>query len=131
MSDLRRRLNERINRVLEQIEANNFPEAARLMADVDGLSDEFNQRIDGIRADMLPQVDASAATVIGDQQQAIVDLGHRDCDCLRSWDWCSRCWSAAGITRPVRRLLEGTRAVEAGQLDEIDHRHHAATRSAS
>ena len=26
-------------------------------------------------------------------------------------------WSASGITRPVRLLLQGTREVEAGQLD--------------
>src|SRR5690348_4217301 len=62
MTDLRRHLNEQSDRVLEQVEANDFAEAARLMAEVDGLRDEFNTRIDGIRADMLRQVEASAAT---------------------------------------------------------------------
>ena len=31
---------------------------------------------------------------------------------------------STGITRPVRRLLEGTRAVEAGQSRRIDQHHN-------
>jgi class 3 adenylate cyclase len=117
MTDLRRRLNERSDRVMEQVEANNFPEAARLMADVDGLRDEFNIRIDSIRADMLRQVEASAATVVREQHQTIaVSAVVTAIACVLGFVFAMLVGS--GITRPVMRLLEGTRQVEAGRLDQ-------------
>ena len=117
MTDLRRRLNEQSERVLEQVEANNFPEAARLMADVDGLRDEFNARIDGIRADMLHQVEASAATVVREQHQAIaISAAVTAIACVLGFVFAMLVGS--GITRPVMRLLEGTRQIEAGRLDQ-------------
>jgi class 3 adenylate cyclase len=117
MTDLRHRLNEQSDRVLEQVEANNFPEAARLMAEVDGLRDEFNTRIDSIRADMLRQVEASAATVSRQQQQTIViSAVVTAIACVLGFVFAMLVGS--GITRPVIRLLEGTREVEAGRLDQ-------------
>jgi class 3 adenylate cyclase len=118
MSDLRHRLNEQSNRVLEQIEANNVPEAARLMAEVDGLRDDFNTRIDGIRADMLRQVEASAATVVRDQRQTIV-ISAIVTAIACGLGFVFAMLVGSGITRPVMRLLEGTREVEAGRLDQL------------
>ncbi|WP_407159749.1 adenylate/guanylate cyclase domain-containing protein [Bradyrhizobium sp. STM 3557] len=117
MTDLRHRLNEQSDRVLEQVEANNFPEAARLMADVDGLRDEFNTRIDGIRADMLRQVEASAATVAHEQHQTIaISAVVTAIACVLGFVFAMLVGS--GITGPVMRLLQGTREVEAGRLDQ-------------
>jgi len=117
MTDLRHRLNEQSDRVLEQVEASNFPEAARLMADVDGLRDEFNTRIDSIRADMLHQVEASAATVVREQHQTIaISAMVTAIACVLGFVFAMLVGS--GITRPVMRLLEGTREVEAGRLDQ-------------
>jgi class 3 adenylate cyclase len=117
MTDLRHRLNEQSDRVLEQVEANNFPEAARLMAEVDGIRDEFNTRIDGIRADMLRQVEASAATVVNEQQRTVVISAIVTAiACVLGFMFAMLVGS--GITRPVMRLLQGTREVEAGRLDQ-------------
>ena len=116
INDLRRRLGDENNLLLRQLDARNFDEARRTMARSDALRAEFNHKIDGIRADMLKQVQASASTVMSHQRQTI---------------WISAIVTAiaavlgfvfammvgSGITRPVLRLLEGTREVEAGRLD--------------
>jgi adenylate cyclase len=117
MTDLRRRLNEASGRVLTQIDAHDFPGASRTMAEVDGLRDEFNGRIDGIRADMLRLVEASAATVVGQQRRAIaISAVMTAIACVLGFVFAMLVGS--GITRPVLRLLEGTREVEAGRLDQ-------------
>jgi class 3 adenylate cyclase len=117
MGDLRRRLNDQNARVLEQLDAKNFPEASRIMIDVDALRDELNQRIDGIRADMLRQVEASAATVVGEQRQAIA-ISATVTVIASVLGFVFATMVGGGITRPVLRLLEGTREVEAGRLDQ-------------
>src|ERR1700691_340691 len=114
--DVRRLLNEEHSQLISRLESHDFPEVQRSLQRTDALRDQFNQRIDEIRAGMLAQVHASAATVMVDQQRAI---------------WVTVIVTAiaailgllfaglvgGGITRPVRLLLQGTRDVEAGQLD--------------
>jgi class 3 adenylate cyclase len=116
VTDVRRHLNEENSRLISQLEAHDFPEVQRSLKRIDAFRDEFNQKIDQVRADMLAQVYASAATAMVDQQWAI---------------WITVIVTAiaailgllfaglvgTGITRPVRLLLQGTREVEAGQLD--------------
>ena len=116
VTDVRQLLNEENSRLISQLEAHEFPEVQRSLKRIDAFRDEFNQKIDQIRADMLAQVYAGAATVMVDQQRAI---------------WITVIVTAiaailgllfaglvgTGITRPVRLLLQGTREVEAGQLD--------------
>ncbi len=103
--------------LLQQLDARDFAGTKSTMAHTDALREEFNRKIDGIRADMMKQVNASAATVIHEQRQAI---------------WISAILTAiaavlgfvfatmvgSGITQPVLRLLQGTREVEAGRLDQ-------------
>jgi class 3 adenylate cyclase len=117
VNDLRRRLDEEIGQLLRQLEGQNFTEVLNGLGRVDSLYDEFNQKMDLIRADMLGQVHESASTVIRNQQRAI---------------WISAIVTAiaaalgfmfamlvgSGITRPVYQLLEGTREVEAGRFDK-------------
>jgi adenylate cyclase len=114
--DLRRYLGEEHKRLLSFLEAGNFPEIRASLARAETLRDEFNQKVEEVRSDMLAQVRADAAVTMRDQQRAILIsvvltalaaiLG-----LLFSF------FVSTGITRPVRRLLEGTRAVEAGRLD--------------
>jgi class 3 adenylate cyclase len=116
ITDVRRLLSEEQSRIISQLDAHDFPEVQRSLQRTDALRDQFNQKIDEIRASMLTQVQSSAATVMVNQQRAI---------------WITDIVTAiaailgllfaglvgGGITRPVRRLLQGTRDVEAGQLD--------------
>jgi adenylate cyclase len=117
MNDLRRRLDEENDRVLEQLEANNFPEASRMMAHIDQLRTELNSRIDGIRADMLRQVEAGAATVVRQQRQTIA-ISAAVTAIAAVLGFFFAMLVGSGITRPVLRLLEGTREIEAGRLDQ-------------
>lgn len=116
VSDLSRHLKDETAQLFARLEARDLPEVMRSLPRVDSLRDEFNQKIDAIRRDMLAQVYVSTATIMRNQQGAI---------------WISAIVTALaailgltvsimisdGITRPVRRLLEGTRAVQAGQLN--------------
>ena len=116
VTEVRRFLNEENSRLISQLEAHDFPEVQRSLQRSDAFRDEFNQRIDQIRAGMLAQVHASAATVMVDQQRAtwitvIVTAIAAILGLLFAG------LVGAGITRPVRLLLQGTRDVEAGQLD--------------
>ena len=115
-SDLRRHLNDETAQMLPLLDARDFVEARRALARVDAFRDEFNQKIDTIRADMLAQVHASAATVMRDQQRAIL-VSAIVTALAAILGLIFAILVSDGITRPVRRLLEGTRAVEAGRLD--------------
>jgi class 3 adenylate cyclase len=115
-SDLRRHLNNETAQMLPLLDARDFVEARRALARVDTLRDEFNQKIDTIRADMLAQVHASAATVMRNQQRAIL-VSAIVTALAAILGLIFAILVSDGITRPVRRLLEGTRAVEAGRLD--------------
>jgi class 3 adenylate cyclase len=116
ISDLRRYLDDQTSQMLPLLDARDFAAARRALARVDTLRDEFSQRIDAIRADMLAQVYASAATVMRDQQRAIL-VSAIVTALAAIFGLSFAILVSGGITRPVRRLLEGTRAVEAGRLD--------------
>ena len=117
LDDSRRHLNTEIERLLPLLDGGNAASIADDLARIDALRDELNQKIDGIRSDMLALVRSDAAATLQRQHEVI--------------------WIAAALTaiaailgvlfsvlvstsmaRPVRRLLEGARAVEAGNLDE-------------
>ena len=52
--------------------AGNFPEVRASLARADTLRDEFNQKVEDIRTDMLAQVRVDAVVTMRDQQKAIV-----------------------------------------------------------
>jgi len=114
--ETRKQLSGESSRLLRLLDAKNFAEARQSMERVDALRDEFTQKIEAIRADMLKQVYASSAVVIQDEHQAmlisaivttlaaIIGLGFA-------------LFVSSGIIRPVHQLLQGARDVEAGHLD--------------
>jgi len=115
-SDLHRHLNDETAQMLPLLDARDFVEARRALARVDTLRDQFNQKIDTIRADMLAQGHASAATVLRNQQRVIL-VSAIVTALAAILGLIFAILVSDRITRPVRRLLEGTRAVEAGRLD--------------
>jgi class 3 adenylate cyclase len=116
INDLRGRLDEQGATLLKQLDARNFDEAKSTLASADALRAEFDHKIDGIRADMLNQVRASAATVIREQRQAIW-MSAIMTGIAAVLGFLFAMMVGSGITGPVLRLLEGTREVEAGRLD--------------
>lgn len=116
ISDLHRYLGEEYKRLLKLIEVGNIAEARDSVARTDTLRDDLNQRIEVIRTDMLALVRSDAVMTMRDQQTAIVisvvlTLLASILGLMFS------IFISTGITKPVRRLLDGTRAVEAGRLD--------------
>jgi class 3 adenylate cyclase len=114
--DLRRYLGEEYNRLLPMLEAGNFSEARMSLVRTDTLRDEFSQKVEDIRKDMLAQVRSDSAVTMRDQKTAItisvvLTVLASILGLLFSF------FISTGITTPVRRLLDGTRAVEAGRLD--------------
>jgi adenylate cyclase len=114
--DLRRQLNEENARLMPLLAAGNFPETNSSLARVDELRDEFSRKVDEIRKDMMTQVRADSAVIARDQQRTIV-ISVVLVALAAILGLTFSVFVSGGITRPVRRLLDGTRAVEAGQLD--------------
>jgi class 3 adenylate cyclase len=109
-------LNEEIMRMLPLLEAGNFPEVRASLARTDALRDDSNQKIEEIRTDMLAQVRADAVVTMGDQQKAIF-ISAILTVLAAILGLLFSLFVGTGITRPVQRLLDGTRAVEQGRLD--------------
>ncbi|MGY4624331.1 adenylate/guanylate cyclase domain-containing protein [Bradyrhizobium sp. USDA 4486] len=116
VSELRRDQDADHARLLKQIEAQQMAEARTTLEHIDALRDQFNQKIDAIRADMLKQVFAATSTVIGHQHQAIIVSGIVTL-LAAIVGFVFALLVSSGITRPVRLLLAGTREVEAGRFD--------------
>lgn len=116
VSDLHRYLGEEYKRLLSLLEAGNIAEARISLTRTDALRDDLNQRIDVVRTDMLAQVRSEAAMTMQDQNTAIM-ISLALTVLASALGLMSSIFISTGITGPVRRLLEGTRAVEEGRLD--------------
>ena len=116
--DLLHYLDEEHDRLFPLLEAKtqDFAEIRRGLSRIDALRDELNKRIDGIRADMMAQVRADAAVTMRDQRQNIA-ISALLTALAAILGLTFSMFVSSGITRPVRRLLDGTRAVEAGRLE--------------
>jgi class 3 adenylate cyclase len=113
-------LDEEHDRLFPLLEAKtqDVAEIRRSLTRIDALRDELNQRIDGIRTDMMAQVRADAAVTMRDQGRTIaISAALTGLAAILGLTF--SLFVSSGITRPVRRLLDGTRAVEAGQLDGL------------
>lgn len=117
VSELRRDMNEDHAKLLKQIDARQMDNARGTLEHLDVLRDNFNQKIDAIRADMLKQVFFSTSQVIGHQRQAIIISGIVTI-LAAVVGFAFALLVSSGITRPVRLLLAGAREVEAGRFDK-------------
>ena len=115
-SDLRRYLSEEYTKVLPLLEARKFADAMESLTRSDMLRDEFSQKVEEIRMDMMAQVRADAKVTMQDQSTAIT-ISVILTVLASILGLLFSLFISTGITKPVRRLLDGTRAVEAGRLD--------------
>jgi class 3 adenylate cyclase len=115
-SDLRRYLDEESKRMWPLLEAGNMPEVRASLARADALRDEFNRKIEEVRQDMMEQVRIDATVTMRDQKRAIA-VSAIVTALAAILGLTFALFVSTGITGPVRRLLDGTRAVEAGRLD--------------
>jgi len=115
-NDIRRYLNEEYTRLLQLLERRDPEELKRALARIDALRDDYTTKADVIRSDMLTQVRADAVVTMGHQREAIT-ISAIMTALAAILGLVVAILVSTGITRPVRRLLDGTRAVEAGQLE--------------
>ena len=116
VNELDRHLSEENAQLLSQLESKDFAEARHTLARADQARDEFSQKLDQIRADMLSQVSMSASVVLRNQNHAIL-ITIVVTALAAALGLVFAILVSGGITRPVRLLLEGTREVEAGHLE--------------
>ena len=117
MSESRQHLVQESEDLLSELDARDFSAVRRSLARVDSLRDKLNEKINAVRTEMLKVSDRAIATIRSEQTQAVVIsaivtllaaiVGLIFANLV-----------SGGIIRSVRQLLEGTRAVEAGQLDQ-------------
>ena len=117
MADTRRELNAEIERLLAALDVGDAKATADSLERVDALRDDLNQKLDAVRADMLALVKTDAAKTVQKQRQAMVIAAVLTA-LAAALGLVFAALVSSGMTRPVRRLLEGARAVEAGHLDE-------------
>jgi class 3 adenylate cyclase len=117
MSETRRQLNSEIERLTEALEGSDAKAISDALSRVDELRDDLIQKLDSIRADMLALLQQEAAAAVAKQRQAML-IAAVVTALAALVGLMFAILLSGGITRPVHRLLEGTRAVEAGNLDQ-------------
>ena len=117
MADTRRELNAEIERLFATLDTGDAKATADSLQRVDALRDDLNQKLDSIRADMLAIVNADTAITVHKQRQAMI-IAAILTSLAAALGLLFAALVSSGMARPVRRLLEGAHAVEAGRLDE-------------
>ena len=117
MSESRQHLEQEVEDLLSGLDARDFSAVRRSLARVDSLRVQLNEKLDAIRADLLKVSYRAIATIRSEQTRvvlisAIVTLLAAIIGLIFAN------LVSGGIIRSVRQLLDGTRAVEAGQLDQ-------------
>jgi adenylate cyclase len=117
VSESRRNLKEVAEELLLQLDARDFEAARRSLARADALRDELDEKINAVRTEMLKTSYGAIATIRSEQRQAVV-ISAIATALAAIVGLIFANLVSGGIIRSVRQLLEGTRAVEAGQLDQ-------------
>jgi len=117
VSDTRRQLRQASGELLSELEARDFAAVRRSLARVDSLRDEFSEKIDAVRTEMAKVSYGAVATIRSQQTQAVMISAIATLLAAIVGLIFANLVSG-GIIRSVRKLLEGTRAVEEGHLDQ-------------
>jgi len=120
MSQTRRHLSQEQGQLLADLDARDFPAARRSLARVESLRDEFNEGVEAVRNDLTATSLGAIATIKSEQMQAVlISMIVTLLAAIVGLIFANLV--GGGIIRPVRRLLEGTQAVAAGDLDQSIH----------
>jgi hypothetical protein len=109
INDLRRYLSEEYQRLLPLLDASHFPEATASLTRTDALRDEFTQKVENIRKEMMAQVRRDAELTMRDQKSTIaISMVLTALASILGLFFAV--FVSVGITRPVRRLLASSTA---------------------
>jgi len=114
--DSRRRLNAENDRLLKVLDAGDTKALTEEMERIDELRDELNRKLDSVRADMLALL-RKDANMTAEKQHQVMLISVALTVLAAVLGLVFAALVSAGVTRPVRRLLEGAKEVEAGHLD--------------
>ena len=110
LSEDRRYLANETKRLLSLLDTGNSEEIAAGLDRVEGLRDELTRKMNAIRSEMLALVQASTATTLRTQRELMI--GAAALTTLATiLGLAVSLLVSAGMMRPVRRLLEDTRAI--------------------
>jgi len=117
VSESRRHLRQASGQLIQQLDARDFAAVRRSLAEADALRDELTEGLDAVRNDMLKVNYGAIATIRAEQTQAVlISVIVTTLAAIVGLIFANLV--SGGIIRSVRQLLEGTRAVEAGHLDQ-------------
>jgi len=117
MSESRQHLEQESEDLLSELDARDFSTVRRSLARVDLLRDQLSEKIDAVRTEMLKVSYRAIATIRSEQTQAVlISVIVTLLAAIVGLIFANLV--SGGIIRSVRQLLEGTRAVEAGKLDQ-------------
>jgi adenylate cyclase len=117
MSEFRARLRDQQAELISALNARDFPEVRRSLERTDTLRDDLDEKLNAVRADMAKVSSGAIATIRSEQTQAVV-ISALVTLLAAIVGLIFAHLVSGGIIRSVRLLLEGTRAVEAGHLDQ-------------
>ena len=117
MNDARRHLIVETGRLLPLLDAGDARAIADTLDRVDVLRDELNQKLDAVRADMMDILHTATAETARKQDQVMLITAVL-LVLAAILGLLFALFVSSGVTRPVQRLLAGTRAVESGHLGE-------------
>ena len=116
-NEFRRHLEDESEELLANLDARDFAAVRRGLAQVDKLRDELDGKIGTVRNEMLKVSYGAVATITSEQTEAVLTSAAVTL-LVAIVGLIFANLVSGGIIRSVRQLLEGTRAVEAGQLDQ-------------
>jgi len=116
IEDSRGHLGDEIAHLLPLIDTGDRPAIAEALDRVDAFRDELDRQLDAVRGEMMDLVRTDAAATLR-KQHAVTLTAIVLTALAATLGLVFSVLVSGGMTRPVRRLLEGTRAVEAGHLE--------------
>ncbi len=114
----RRRYDPLAVKFLEALEQRDEARYRPILTTLDELRDDFNRTLEGARREML-QIVTQAAAETNRRQQQVVWVSVLVTAIAGMLGLGFAAVVANGLVRPVRRLLDGTKAVREGQLDAL------------
>jgi class 3 adenylate cyclase len=114
----RRDLNEEIARVLPLLDGGDRKAVTAGLDRIDELRDQLDQELTAVRGEMIGLLQADSAATVRKQQTVLV-VAIILTVLAAALGLVFSFIVSGGLTRPVRRLLDGARAVQAGRLDEM------------
>ena len=116
-NEFRHHLEDESEELLANLDARDFAAVRRGLARVDRLRDELDEKIGAVRNEMLKVSYGAVATIRSEQTEAVLTSAAVTL-LVAIVGLIFANLVSGGIIRSVRQLLEGTRAVEEGQLDQ-------------